>query len=50
MSSLSSSKERQASVDKINKLLMVRGTDLKMPITATKRSTLIKNLSQGNEE
>jgi hypothetical protein len=44
MSNLSSSKERQASVDKINKLLKVRGTDLKMPIAATKRSTLIEHI------
>jgi len=50
MSSLSSSKERQASVDKINKLLMVRGTDLKMPITATKRSTLIEHLVSEAED
>jgi hypothetical protein len=50
MSNLSSSKERQASVDKINKLLKVRGTDLKMPIAATKRSTLIEHLVSEAED
>lgn len=42
MSNLSSSEERQASVDKINNLLKVRGTDIQMPITATERRTLIE--------
>ena len=44
MSNLSSSEERHASVAKINNLLKERGAEVQMPITATKRSTLIEHI------